>query len=550
MGAYILKSAVFLAVLLWAYYLLLSREKMYRFNRFYLLSSLVLSLVLPLVVIPIYVQAEEQPVVQVPVETMQMVTTLPATVAAPEVQQTHYWAYAALAGYILVVTVLAIRFALNILRFYRVKKNNTVLAYNGATLVLLKEDMLPHTFMGNIFMGENEYSRLIEPELLTHELAHVRQRHTLDVLFIELLKTVFWFNPLLYMYKKAIQTNHEFLADEAVIHQHLNIPTYQLLLLDKATPPLAFALASSINFSTTKKRFAMMTKTTTRFKAALLQAATLPITAALVLLFSIKVEAQRAAEPEIKSIKVNKFSPSQLDSVQKVNPGLLDKNLKEGESYTKFETTSKDEKGNNVAETKYVKISQKPIEQDNSNPLKDIKPDQIKSINILSLKQAEFDSLVAANPVKYKGKDLYDVMRTNVDYEDNGTLKALHYYSVRPPQPEIVSEVTEAEYPGGIQVLYNNIMKSMKLPEFNEKGESKIARYILSFDIDKKGRVRNISAKVHPNPGSSFSPEVDADVISQLKKIMGKSPKWEPARQDGKRIASHKDIPFTINIKA
>ena len=295
METYILKSTVFLGIFLGAYYLLLSREKMHRFNRFYLISSLVFSLVLPFVVIPVYVAAEAQPVPQLPVETMQMITTLP--VAPPEAPPINYWAYAAVIGYAVIATLLAIRFLINILRFYRVKRQNTVSDYQGATLVLMDEEVLPHTFLNTIFINKNEYERrLIEPELLTHELAHVRQKHTLDVLFVELLKTVFWFNPLLYLYKKAIQTNHEFLADEAVLSQHDNIPTYQLLLLDKATPPLAYALASSINFSTTKKRFTMMTKTTSKTRRTLLQALMLPVVVITTTLLCHEVIAQ---EPKV-----------------------------------------------------------------------------------------------------------------------------------------------------------------------------------------------------------------------------------------------------------
>ncbi|MFP9116531.1 M56 family metallopeptidase [Flavobacterium sp. RNTU_13] len=288
METYILKSILLLGIFLAAYHLLLSREKMHRFNRFYLLGSLLFSLVLPVITIPIYVEAEASPP---PEEAMQLVAAAP--VATTEVVQTPYLFYAAVGGYVLVVTLLAVRFMLNILKFYRAKRGKTLLDYKGATLVLLKDEMPPHTFLNYIFISDKEYERrLTEPELLTHELAHVHQKHTLDVLFIELLKTVFWFNPFLYLYKRAIQTNHEFLADDAVIHQHLNITTYQSLLLDKATPPMAYALASSINFSLTKKRFIMMTKTTTRLKAALLQASVLPVFAALVLIFSVEVEAQ------------------------------------------------------------------------------------------------------------------------------------------------------------------------------------------------------------------------------------------------------------------
>jgi hypothetical protein len=318
METYILKSTLFLGIFLGAYYLLLAREKMYRFNRFYLLSGLIFSLVLPLVVIPVYVEAEMQSAQTLPVETMQVVASMP--LSEPAIEPINYWAYATVGVYGLIATMLAVRFVLNIIRFYSVKKCNTLSGYNGATLVLMNEEVLPHTFMNTIFINKNEYERrLIEPELLTHELAHVRQKHTLDVLFVELLKTVFWFNPLLYLYKKAMQTNHEFLADDAVISQHVNIPTYQLLLLDKATPPLAYTLASSINFSTTKKRFTMMTKTTTKTRRALLQALMLPIVVLATTLLCHEVIAQ---EPKVAKKSKSKTTASQASNRDEYYSGV------------------------------------------------------------------------------------------------------------------------------------------------------------------------------------------------------------------------------------
>ena len=89
-----------------------------------------------------------------------------------------------------------------------------------------------------------------------------------------MLKTIFWFNPLLYFYKKAIQLNHEFLADEAVVSKD-NVTTYQNILLQMASGSHCISLASNLNFSVTKKRFIMITKTTPKRKCRLLKLATI-----------------------------------------------------------------------------------------------------------------------------------------------------------------------------------------------------------------------------------------------------------------------------------
>jgi hypothetical protein len=101
----------------------------------------------------------------------------------------------------------------------------------------------------------------IPKELFSHEISHISQLHSLDIIFIELLKVFFWFNPLIYIFKKAIMLNHEYLADEAVTYSENNPKSYINILLNIAFRNNNSYLASSFNYSFTKKRLLMMTKT-------------------------------------------------------------------------------------------------------------------------------------------------------------------------------------------------------------------------------------------------------------------------------------------------
>jgi N-acetylmuramoyl-L-alanine amidase len=121
---------------------------------------------------------------------------------------------------------------------------------------------------------------------------HVNQKHTLDILFVEFLKSIFWFNPLFYFYKKAIQLNHEFLADEKVVFSHHNVSFYQNLLLQKCSTIQTIYLASNLNYSVTKKRLLMMTKSTSNKIALLKKMAIVPILAGLIYFFCIEIVAQ------------------------------------------------------------------------------------------------------------------------------------------------------------------------------------------------------------------------------------------------------------------
>lgn len=121
-----------------------------------------------------------------------------------------------------------------------------------------------------------------------HEQVHAKQKHALDILFIELLQIAFWFNPLLYLIKKDIKLNHEFLADQAVINKGTNTKHYQQLLLAFSSNTSHNQLANAINYSLIKKRFTVMktktSKTIIWFRSLII----LPLLAILIYSFSIK----------------------------------------------------------------------------------------------------------------------------------------------------------------------------------------------------------------------------------------------------------------------
>lgn len=334
MTDFLIKSTIAMAALLAIYHLLFEREKMHRFNRFYLISALVFSLALPFITIPVYVQGETDSHPMVMEQQLEFrEQEMPQTQVKPVIaikdkvvnktkeSQINYLPYISWRLYLLITLILSIRFAKNIIHFYRLKRNNLSIRYKGTSLVVLVDDVLPHTFLSTIYISKKDYdNKEIVPELFTHELAHANQLHTLDILFIETLKTIFWFNPLLYFYKKAIQLNHEFLADEKVINTTANTVYYQQLLLEKATVGKTFSIASNLNFSLTKKRFIMMTKTTNQTKGILLKFAVLPASVGLLYFLSTEtvvlaktnlVLPAKIIEPEIttSTFEINALAP-------------------------------------------------------------------------------------------------------------------------------------------------------------------------------------------------------------------------------------------------
>lgn len=322
---FLLKSTISLIVFLSFYHLVLEREKMHQFNRFYLLFTIIISFVIPFLTFEII---KIVPVVQ-NIESLNTVITS-SVIPENEIQgnslpieeKINFMSYILWSLYGLISFLLLIRFGKNIWKLIAKSKSNPNVKYKNSNLVLVEEKTLPHTFLNSIFINFDDYNdRNIEDELYTHELVHVTQKHTLDILFIEFLKVVFWFNPIFIFYKKAIQLNHEFLADEEIVKTYNNVPFYQNLLLQKGSNNQTIYLASNLNYSVTKKRLIMMTKSTSQKIALLKKVAVVPILAGLIYFFCIEV----VAKEKIISVNQDAVSAEPINDVKLDNSTISDK---------------------------------------------------------------------------------------------------------------------------------------------------------------------------------------------------------------------------------
>ena len=185
-------------------------------------------------------------------------------------------------------------------------------------IVLLCEEIKPFTFLNYLFVNGESYHGLgLEKEILQHELTHIREMHSMDILVIELLKIVFWFNPVFYFYKKAIQLNHEFLADKEVISVSQDVIQYQKILISKVLgEEFIYNLSSPINYSVTKNRLKMMKKVTPKSKSLLLKTGLIPVLLLLTGVFS-----QSTAYQE-KTIKLTGFFEKDFETY--INEALSD----------------------------------------------------------------------------------------------------------------------------------------------------------------------------------------------------------------------------------
>ncbi|WP_106790643.1 M56 family metallopeptidase [Aquimarina sp. Aq78] len=287
---YIIKSSLCL-VLLWSFYrLFLERENMHHFKRFYLLFSLIFAYTIPLITI-----TYETDIVHNQENLQQSVDHLIIT-DNPQVEATssNYLSVIVWIIYGVGVLIFAVRFIKNMYHLIKKVRRNENLKEFSHINVLLTNSIIPHTFLHYIFVPKKEFQKnAIPQEVLLHEKTHVRQKHTLDILFVEIFQMIFWFNPIWFWVKKSIKLNHEFLADQKVLKQQFSIHQYMDLLVNYPNSSHQTALASPINYSLTKKRIVMMSQQFSKTKTATRLLLFLPILFACILLFNNKMVAQQ-----------------------------------------------------------------------------------------------------------------------------------------------------------------------------------------------------------------------------------------------------------------
>ena len=251
---YSLKVALCLTAFYLVYKLLLSRETFFGFNRAVLLGIIGVSLLLPSV--RFTVESAPEPVggfVIVEDIVMQAVAA-----DAPGFSVTA--AQVCFAIYIIGVAFFAGREAWSLLCLRRMLRGGRVVSSDGGVkTVVVKADVSPFSWMGNIVVSEKDYRD--NPEyILLHERAHIAGRHSWDILLCDVLIVFQWFNPAAWLLKAELQSVHEYEADRRVLSSGVNAADYQLLLIRKAVGDKLFSMANNLNQSSLKKRITMMLK--------------------------------------------------------------------------------------------------------------------------------------------------------------------------------------------------------------------------------------------------------------------------------------------------
>ena len=306
MGAffvYIVKSAVCLAVFYLFYRLLLSRETFHRFNRIALLGILILSCAIPFVEVTMKepMEVSQQLLTWEELLLMANLNRTATIETAPE--SAIMWREALLMVYLLGIVFFFLRNVWSLTRMLRLIKGSTLVRQeNGITLITHQKEIAPFSWMKFVVISEKDLKENGE-EILTHEYAHIRKRHSIDLLIADICIFFQWFNPASWLLKQELQNIHEFEADESVIAQGIDAKKYQLLLIKKAVGTRLYSMANSFNHSSLKKRITMMLKKKSNPWARLKYLYVLPLAVIAVAAFA-RPEISSELD-EISAVKVN-----------------------------------------------------------------------------------------------------------------------------------------------------------------------------------------------------------------------------------------------------
>lgn len=535
---YILKSSVCLAVFYLFYRLLLARETFHRFNRFALLGILLLSCLLPWVEVSVRQETEVHQTMLTLEQLLMMADAMNATETGITAEAaTVTWIQVALLVYLAGIVFFAFRNACSLVRLLMLLKagrredigNYLQGRKERVTLIVHNRDISPFSWMGYIVISRKDLEENGR-EILIHELAHIHNRHSWDLLVTDVCIFFQWFNPASWLLKQELQNIHEFEADETVIKEGVDAKQYQLLLIKKAVGTRLYSMANSFNHSSLKKRITMMLKKKSNPWARLKYLYVLPLAAIAVAAF---------ARPEISS---------ELDEISAVKVNDLTAIMKTEEVKSPEKHPAKE-----------IKVQGQVLEKSTNAPvvgasviIKGTTSGTITDLDGNFVISMPVGATLSVSYINMKTKEL------TITEKLIGKIKSLKVYlegeittktqevvvvgygggeeaSDEVPVFRVVEEMPE--FPGGMGECLKFLGKNIKYPVEAQKAGVQ-GKVIVQFVVEKDGNIAN------PKVVRSIDPDLDGEAI----RVISIMPKWKPGMQKGQPVRVKYTVPVTFRL--
>ncbi|HNX44870.1 MAG TPA: M56 family metallopeptidase [Bacteroidales bacterium] len=307
---YLVKSIIAGALFLGFYNICMRKESFHRFNRYYLLGSAILMAIMPLAGSFLSVRmggaagATSLPVINLPE------VVISATAIPPDQEKVLLnWT---LVGYLVISAAMLAGLVISIIRIsriYRYSRNSETL---GENIFVIASQGSPFSFLNRVFIPDSYKNHPGLNAILIHEQAHIRQHHMADLILLEILSGIFWFNPFYFFIKRAMCEVHEYLADREVVRHGTETLSYQQLLYNEVSGNPEYMIAKNFNLLT-KKRIIMLIKKSSR-NAAIRIGVLLPLIVAAAFFVAITqssiLRAQDIPEPLTSAIQTPPAPPA------------------------------------------------------------------------------------------------------------------------------------------------------------------------------------------------------------------------------------------------
>ena len=511
---HLLPIAATVAVLWLVYRLLFRNSNRLYFNRFFLLTSMLLALAMPLLGLLSGMEVPQMATLKQNMFNGMMLSEiivtpdgqpmLPEVTVTTDATPSRFSLWQVIGGiYLIGVGVMTLLFLFKlgklvvlIIRSPKRKMSNCTAVFTG------KEQGSFSFFRYAFFPNEN-----VDPDIMRHEMSHIEHHHSWDILFAEVMMILQWFNPFIYLYKKELQSLHEYQADRDVVATGVDKKNYMMLILQQCTAVDFSGMSNNFSLILTKKRIKMITRNEKAKGLWWRLLATLPVLAIL-MIANTKVTAQekKAVDKPI-TVEMGRFeifdeegAPMQLkDTVFYADDG----------SYVKFETSDSFQPESGEPCKKLTVTSY------------DADGTQLNNFFITETERRGDTSTYTVEPFTLS-VNLFEQLFDLATYKEDTVYQT-------------VEEMPE--FPDGIEGLMDYVAQNVKYPE-SAKENNLQGRVIVKFVIEKDGSVSNVEV------GRGWGNELDDEAVRVVKAM----PKWKPGKQDGKPVRVSFMLPINFKL--
>ena len=549
---YLTQSALCLAALYLIFKVAMSHETLHRLNRILLLGSIVLSAMLPLCRVKVVKEYDAAPVTTV--SSVEIDDVVVAEVAELGVDYISLLKDVAVMIFIVGVAFMLVRLAYGIYSVWRLIHSGRVsVIAEDATLTVVSELSTPFSWFGHIVASEEDIEQSRQM-ILEHELAHIRLRHSWDVMFVDLALCLWWFNPAMWLLRRELQNLHEYQADDAVLNRGIDAKSYQMLLIKRAVGSRLHSVANCLNHSNLKNRITMMCKKTSSRWAATKALLVLPVVAISLSAFATTVYVPREVQDKVTENSANnkEYKPAIIEikgsEIYLNNKQVTAAELEAVIEEYRLQTLIYDE---NDAESKrtYEAIHNTLKRNGNIDAIyANGKRPEIYNVRIADGKIYLNDEQVTIEQLKAKADEnpatLINLqadantsmgMVADVKNAFRSTSHAVKVNYYKDDKPFIKVDNMPKFKGGNIVTFQNWIQNNIRYPkQAMEKGIG--GRVIFQFVVERDGTPTSFNVLQSP----------DKSLADEVERVFKTSPKWEAGEQNGEKVRVIYTVPVVF----